>query len=153
MHAVGISSQAAGHKTLVPELVNELKKQVHSTTCGGDSLLKLEILLLLLLLPLPLRMKNLLYLTHLSLSLTHTHNTQGAEDIVVVVGGVIPRDDYQFLYDKGVSCIYGPGILTHTHTHTHTHTYITHTKYKNIYIQLAAVASLHFLLLQSISIP
>jgi methylmalonyl-CoA mutase cobalamin-binding domain/chain len=55
-----ISSQAAGHKTLVPDLVAELKKQ-------------------------------------------------GAEDVVVVVGGVIPPDDYDFLYKSGVSCIFGPG--------------------------------------------
>jgi len=60
VHAVGISSQAAGHKTLVPDLVAELKKQ-------------------------------------------------GAEDVVVVVGGVIPPDDYDFLYQSGVSCIFGPG--------------------------------------------
>jgi len=60
VHAVGVSSQAAGHKTLVPELVEELKKQ-------------------------------------------------GAEDIVVVVGGVIPPGDYDFLYQHGVSCIFGPG--------------------------------------------
>jgi methylmalonyl-CoA mutase len=34
---------------------------------------------------------------------------QGAEDVVVVVGGVIPPDDYDFLYKSGVSCIFGPG--------------------------------------------
>ncbi len=60
VHVVGASSLAAGHKTLVPELVAELKKQ-------------------------------------------------GAQDIVVIAGGVIPRQDYQFLYDAGVKCIFGPG--------------------------------------------
>lgn len=60
VHAVGASSLAAGHKTLVPELVNELRKQ-------------------------------------------------GADDIVVIAGGVIPKQDYQALYDSGVKCIFGPG--------------------------------------------
>ena len=60
VHVVGVSSQAAGHKTLVPELIGELKKQ-------------------------------------------------GAEDIIVVAGGVIPRQDYDCLYDAGVKGIFGPG--------------------------------------------
>ncbi|MCP5166313.1 MAG: methylmalonyl-CoA mutase [Pseudomonadales bacterium] len=60
VHVVGASSLAAGHKTLVPQLVEELKKQ-------------------------------------------------GAEDIVVIAGGVIPRQDYEFLYKAGVKCIFGPG--------------------------------------------
>ncbi len=60
VHVVGVSSQAAGHKTLIPALIEELKKQ-------------------------------------------------GAEDIIVVAGGVIPRQDYDFLYDVGVTGIYGPG--------------------------------------------
>lgn len=60
VHVVGVSSQAAGHKTLVPQLVAELKKL-------------------------------------------------GAEDMVVVAGGVIPPQDYQFLYDAGCSLIFGPG--------------------------------------------
>jgi len=60
VHVVGCSSPAAGHKTLVPELVAELKKQ-------------------------------------------------GAEEIVVIAGGVIPRQDYDFLYKAGVKCIFGPG--------------------------------------------
>jgi methylmalonyl-CoA mutase len=60
VHVVGVSSLAAGHKTLVPELINELKKQ-------------------------------------------------GGENIVVVAGGVIPPIDYDFLYSKGVKCIFGPG--------------------------------------------
>jgi methylmalonyl-CoA mutase len=60
VHIVGVSSQAAGHKTLVPELVHELKKL-------------------------------------------------GAQDMLVVVGGVIPHQDYQFLYDNGVSAVFGPG--------------------------------------------
>ncbi len=60
VHVIGVSSQAAGHKTLVPELIDELKKQ-------------------------------------------------GADDIMVVCGGVIPTQDYDFLFEKGVSAIYGPG--------------------------------------------
>jgi methylmalonyl-CoA mutase len=60
VHVVGVSSQAAGHKTLVPELVAQLRKQ------GGD-------------------------------------------DIVVVVGGVIPAQDYEFLHDAGVAAVFGPG--------------------------------------------
>jgi methylmalonyl-CoA mutase len=60
VHAVGVSTLAAGHKTLVPGIVEELKKQ------GGD-------------------------------------------DIIVFVGGVVPQQDYQFLYDAGVKGIYGPG--------------------------------------------
>ncbi len=60
VHIVGISSQAAGHKTLAPQLVAALK-------------------------------------------------AQGAEDILVICGGVIPQQDYQFLYDAGVKAIFGPG--------------------------------------------
>jgi methylmalonyl-CoA mutase len=60
VHVVGVSSQAAGHKTLVPELVEQLHKQ------GGD-------------------------------------------DILVVCGGVIPAQDYEFLRDAGVSAVFGPG--------------------------------------------
>ncbi|MBI5268188.1 MAG: methylmalonyl-CoA mutase [Burkholderiales bacterium] len=60
VHAVGISTLAAGHKTLVPAIIAELKKQ-------------------------------------------------GADDIVVFVGGVIPQQDYGFLYQAGVKGIYGPG--------------------------------------------
>jgi methylmalonyl-CoA mutase len=60
VHAVGISTLAAGHKTLVPAIVAELKKQ-------------------------------------------------GADDIIVFVGGVIPAQDYGFLYEAGVKGIYGPG--------------------------------------------
>jgi methylmalonyl-CoA mutase len=60
VHVIGVSSQAAGHKTLVPELVEQLAK------LGGD-------------------------------------------DIVVVAGGVIPSQDYEFLHDAGVSAIFGPG--------------------------------------------
>ena len=60
VHAVGISTLAAGHKTLVPAIIEELKKQ-------------------------------------------------GADDIVVFVGGVIPRQDYDFLLQAGVKGIYGPG--------------------------------------------
>jgi methylmalonyl-CoA mutase len=60
VHAVGVSTLAAGHKTLVPAIIAELKKQ-------------------------------------------------GAEDIIVFVGGVIPRQDYDFLYEAGVKGIYGPG--------------------------------------------
>lgn len=60
VHIIGISSQAAGHKTLVPQLISALK-------------------------------------------------AEGADDIMVVCGGVIPTQDYDFLYGKGVSAIYGPG--------------------------------------------
>ena len=60
VHVVGCSSQAAGHKTLVPELIAELKKL-------------------------------------------------GADDIIVVAGGVIPKQDYDFLYECGVAAIFGPG--------------------------------------------
>jgi len=60
VHAVGVSTLAAGHKTLVPAIIAELKKQ-------------------------------------------------GADDIIVFVGGVIPRQDYDFLYQAGVKGIYGPG--------------------------------------------
>jgi methylmalonyl-CoA mutase len=60
VHVVGVSSQAAGHKTLVPELIAELKKQ-------------------------------------------------GADDIIVVAGGVIPKQDYDYLYQAGVKGIFGPG--------------------------------------------
>jgi methylmalonyl-CoA mutase len=60
VHAVGISTLAAGHKTLVPAIIAELKKQ-------------------------------------------------GADDIIVFVGGVIPQQDYGYLYDAGVKGIYGPG--------------------------------------------
>ncbi|MCA6216118.1 methylmalonyl-CoA mutase [Ideonella sp. B7] len=60
VHAVGISTLAAGHKTLVPAIIAELKKQ-------------------------------------------------GADDIIVFVGGVIPAQDYDYLYQAGVKGIYGPG--------------------------------------------
>jgi len=60
VHAVGVSTLAAGHKTLVPAIIAELEKQ-------------------------------------------------GADDIIVFVGGVIPQQDYDFLYAAGVKGIYGPG--------------------------------------------
>ena len=60
VHIVGISSQAAGHKTLAPKLINELK-------------------------------------------------AQGAGDIIVICGGVIPQQDYAFLKEAGVKAIFGPG--------------------------------------------
>ena len=60
VHAVGVSTLAAGHKTLVPAIIASLK-------------------------------------------------AQGADDIIVFVGGVIPRRDYDFLYEAGVAGIYGPG--------------------------------------------
>ena len=60
VHVIGVSSLAAGHKTLIPELIKELKNR-------------------------------------------------HADDILVVCGGVIPSQDYQFLYDVGVSAIFGPG--------------------------------------------
>ncbi|WP_407508453.1 methylmalonyl-CoA mutase [Elizabethkingia anophelis] len=60
IHILGVSSLAAGHKTLVPQVVEELKKL-------------------------------------------------GAEDITIVVGGVIPQQDYEFLYSNGADHIFGPG--------------------------------------------
>ncbi|WP_082679903.1 methylmalonyl-CoA mutase [Paucibacter sp. KCTC 42545] len=60
VHAVGVSTLAAGHKTLVPAIIAALKEQ-------------------------------------------------GADDIIVFVGGVIPAQDYEFLYQSGVKGIYGPG--------------------------------------------
>jgi methylmalonyl-CoA mutase len=62
VHVIGISSLAAGHKTLLPQLVDELKK--------------LE-----------------------------------RDDIVVIVGGVIPKQDYSFLLEHGASAIFGPGTV------------------------------------------
>jgi methylmalonyl-CoA mutase len=62
VHIVGMSSLAAGHKTLLPQLVEELAKR-------------------------------------------------GRSDIMVVAGGVIPAQDYQFLYDHGAACIFGPGTV------------------------------------------
>ncbi len=60
VHILGISSLAAGHKTLVPQVIEELKKY-------------------------------------------------GREDIMVIVGGVIPAQDYQFLFDTGAVGVFGPG--------------------------------------------
>ncbi len=60
VHVVGVSSQAAGHKTLVPALLAALR-------------------------------------------------AEGADDILVVCGGVVPPQDYEFLREKGVAAIYGPG--------------------------------------------
>ena len=60
VHILGVSSLAAGHKTLVPQVIEELKKY-------------------------------------------------GREDIMVVVGGVIPAQDYQFLFDAGAVAVFGPG--------------------------------------------
>ncbi|MEN8898045.1 MAG: methylmalonyl-CoA mutase family protein, partial [Nonlabens sp.] len=60
VHVLGVSSLAAGHKTLVPQVMEELKKY-------------------------------------------------GREDIMIVVGGVIPRKDYQYLFNAGVAAVFGPG--------------------------------------------
>ncbi|WP_369048916.1 methylmalonyl-CoA mutase [Tenacibaculum sp. UWU-22] len=60
VHILGVSSLAAGHKTLIPQVISELKKY-------------------------------------------------GREDIMVIVGGVIPTQDYHFLFDAGVAGVYGPG--------------------------------------------
>ena len=65
VHAVGMSSMVAGHKTLLPRLVEELKK----------------------------------------------HNR---EDILVIAGGIIPAKDYDFLYKKGATLIFGPGTVIPT---------------------------------------
>ncbi len=62
VHLIGASSLAAGHKTLIPQLIEELKKY-------------------------------------------------GREDIIVIAGGVIPQQDYDFLYQSGVSFIFGPGTI------------------------------------------
>ena len=62
MHVIGASSLAAGHKTLIPQLIAALKNI-------------------------------------------------GREDIMVTVGGVIPPNDYDFLYDAGVAAIFGPGTV------------------------------------------
>jgi methylmalonyl-CoA mutase len=62
VHVLGVSSLAAGHKTLMPEVVNELKKQ-------------------------------------------------GMDEVLVVAGGVIPEQDYQFLYNNGVDFVFGPGTV------------------------------------------
>ncbi|MBB3398587.1 methylmalonyl-CoA mutase [Rhizobium sp. BK060] len=60
VHVVGMSSLAAGHKTLAPQLIEELK-------------------------------------------------VRGADDVIVVVGGVIPRQDYEYLINHGVAAVFGPG--------------------------------------------
>ena len=60
VHVIGVSSLAAGHKTLVPKLIEELEKF-------------------------------------------------GRKDIIVIIGGVIPQQDYKFLYEHGVTAIFGPG--------------------------------------------
>ncbi|MDD3700947.1 MAG: methylmalonyl-CoA mutase [Bacteroidales bacterium] len=62
VHILGVSSLAAGHKTLVPQVIEELQKL-------------------------------------------------GREDILVIVGGVIPTQDYQYLYDAGAIAIFGPGTI------------------------------------------
>ena len=62
VHILGISSLAAGHKTLVPQVVKSLKDM-------------------------------------------------GREDILVIAGGVIPQQDYDFLFDAGVSGVFGPGTV------------------------------------------
>ncbi|MFC0557745.1 methylmalonyl-CoA mutase [Halalkalibacter alkalisediminis] len=65
VHILGMSSLAAGHKTLLPQVVEELRKL-------------------------------------------------GREDILVIIGGVIPAQDYQFLKDKGAAAIFGPGTVIPT---------------------------------------
>lgn len=62
VHILGVSSLAGGHKTLVPQVIEELKKH-------------------------------------------------GREDIMVIAGGVIPQQDYDFLYDAGVTAVFGPGTV------------------------------------------
>ncbi len=62
IHVLGVSSLAAGHKTLVPRVIEELNKL-------------------------------------------------GRDDIMIIVGGVIPQQDYEFLYDSGVSFVFGPGTV------------------------------------------
>ena len=60
VNVIGVSSLAAGHKTLMPQLAEALKKR-------------------------------------------------GGEDVIVICGGVIPRQDYDYLMDNGVSAVFGPG--------------------------------------------
>lgn len=62
VHVIGVSSQAAGHKTLIPHLIEALR-------------------------------------------------AEGAEDVLVIAGGVIPQQDYPFLRDAGVAAIFGPGTV------------------------------------------
>ena len=62
VHILGVSSLAAGHKTLIPQVVAELKKY-------------------------------------------------GRDDIMIVAGGVIPQQDYDFLFRNGVSFVFGPGTI------------------------------------------
>jgi methylmalonyl-CoA mutase len=62
VHVVGVSTLAAGHKTLVPQLIAALREQ-------------------------------------------------GAEDILVVVGGVVPAQDYEFLHSAGAAAVFGPGTV------------------------------------------
>jgi methylmalonyl-CoA mutase len=62
VHVIGVSTLAAGHKTLVPQLIAALR-------------------------------------------------AQGAEDIIVVVGGVVPAQDYEFLHSAGVAAVFGPGTV------------------------------------------
>jgi methylmalonyl-CoA mutase len=62
VHILGVSSLAGGHKTLVPQVIEELKKH-------------------------------------------------GRDDIMVIAGGVIPQQDYDFLYNAGVSAVFGPGTV------------------------------------------
>ncbi|MBD3616930.1 MAG: methylmalonyl-CoA mutase [Gracilimonas sp.] len=62
VHILGVSSLAGGHKTLVPQVIDELKKH-------------------------------------------------GRDDIIVIAGGVIPQQDYDFLYDAGVTAVFGPGTV------------------------------------------
>ena len=74
VHLLGVSSLAAGHKTLIPQVIGELKKL-------------------------------------------------GREDILIIAGGVIPAQDYQFLYDAGVAAIFGPGNLCVKNSKTDTYQY------------------------------
>ncbi len=62
VHIIGVSSQAAGHKTLIPELISILKKQ-------------------------------------------------NVDDMLIIAGGVIPPQDYEFLYNAGVAAVFGPGTV------------------------------------------
>lgn len=80
VHVVGISTLAAGHKTLVPELVKELEKLNRGYVKSKCFFCFFDLI------------------SYFS-------------DIVVVCGGVIPPQDYQFLYDNGVASIFGPGTV------------------------------------------
>ena len=91
VHVVGVSTLAAGHKVLIPKLIEELKKlgrryrKAHENTMQSHN---------------PVNFSTL----HTCLIF--------CSDVLVVCGGVIPPQDYQMLYDHGVAAVFGPGTYT-----------------------------------------